>query len=138
MIRSFLKYLLSLCILLLSVYGQLYAQTYQEFDRSSLIQILKGTELASYGIQQNDLASTYSSSDRERHLNLEATDIEEEKNKFASSRKKVASSIFFSAAFFALLLANFFCYVKTCLLSCKHFSYTLSKRRYLIFEVFRI
>jgi hypothetical protein len=122
----------------LSVYGQLYAQTYQEFDRSSRIQILKGTELAIYGTQQNDQGSTYSSSDRERQLNLEATDIEEEENKFASSRKKVASSIFFSAALFALLLAFFFRYVKTCLLFCKHFSYTLSKRRYLLFEVFRI
>jgi len=140
MIRAFLKYLLSLCILLLSVYSHLYAQTYQGFTSYSLLKKLKGSEHASIGAVQNDQAFSfkYASPVPEKSFKVEATDIEEEDYKFISFKKYLESNSYFTAAFYALALAFFFRYIKTSLLFCKHFSYTLSQRRYLLFQVFRI
>lgn len=140
MSKAFLKHFLSLCILLLSVYGQLYAHAYQEFTRSSPIKNVSGIGVASNPtlLNANAFHSKYASADPEKSLKLEATDITEEDYAFDSSQRFFGHKNYFTAAFLALVLAYFFRHIKIGLLSCKHFSYSLSHKRYLLFEVFRI
>jgi len=140
MTKAILKYLLTLCILLLSVYSHLYAHAYQELPCHSHTQRFKGAVHASLGTSHNDQGFNprYSLSDSEKSFRLEATDIEEEDYGFVAFRKYLESNYYFTAVFYAIALAFFFRYIKTSLLFCKHFSYTLSKRRYLLFQVFII
>lgn len=135
-----MKYLLSLCILLLSVHSQLYAQPGQGFAGISLTKGSVGSGLAGYGTLQADQASKlrYFSPGTDESLRLEATDIEEEEDESVSFKKILASGDYFAAALYSLLLALFFCHFKTGLRHCKQFSHNSSKRRFLLFQVFRI
>ncbi|WP_345160448.1 hypothetical protein [Pontibacter saemangeumensis] len=140
MVKPFLKYLLFLCVLLLSVHSQIYAQSSQEFSRISLAKVSNGSELASYGAIQADqpLKVRYFSPSSGDSFKLEATDIEEEEDEFVSIQKFLESNNYLAASLYALILAFFFRYIKRSLLFCKQISYNSSLRRYLIFQVFRI
>lgn len=140
MIKFLIRFLLSLCILLLSGYSHLHAHAYQELSSYALIKNLKGSEHVSFRTVQNvqTFISSLSPSVTEKSFKVEAAEIEEEENKSVSFKKYLENSNYLTAVFYVLALAYFFRYIKTSLLFCKHFSYTLSQRRYLIFHVFRI
>ena len=140
MVKEFVKYLLLLCILLLSVHSQLYVHSGQGFARITVTKGSEGPGPAHYGTLQAEQAFKvrYFSPSPEESLRLEAADIEEEEDEVVSFKKFLERSGYLAAAFYSLLLALFFRYFKTSLLFCKHISYNSSKRRYLVFQVFRI
>ncbi|MFD1187116.1 hypothetical protein [Pontibacter rugosus] len=136
--KAVLRYFLSLCILLLSVHGQAFAQAYQHDTGSAFLTNFKATQHFSF--RYLDLAPdfTVKAAAVEKNLNAEAADIEEEDKEYLVSGKLLEYSKYLTAALYALTLAYFFRFFKTSLLFCKHISDNSSKRRYLIFQVFRI
>ncbi|WP_276496483.1 hypothetical protein [Pontibacter litorisediminis] len=133
-----------MCILLLCLYSQLYAQT--GFDSHFHPHHLTKAELVRKGAAHGSVSALpnsesfdrkVASSDPEKGFKVEATDITEEDYAFISSQRFFWYKNYLTAAFLALVLAYFFRHIKIGLLFCKHFSYSLSHKRYLLFEVFR-
>lgn len=138
MTKASLKYLLSLCILLLCVFGHLCAQSFQEGTGNAFVTSLKAAEHTHLSILSSAPDLRVKVAAIEKSFNTEATDIAEEDEDYLLSKKLVAYSKYLTAALYALTLAYFFRHFKTGLRFCKHFSFQSSKRRYLFFQVFRI
>jgi hypothetical protein len=141
MTKASAKYLLSLFILLLSVYGNLYAHTNQECNCYSSKRTLVGSEQASFGALHNNQAqfikATLSVTENE-NCKIVAAEIEEEKHEWISFKKYLAYSNYFTTVFYALAF-GYFCYLlKKRLPSCKHSIYFSSCKWYLRFRVIRI
>jgi hypothetical protein len=138
MTKALMKYLLSLCILLLSGYGHLYAQPHQEGTTHPLKGVVHA---ASIGTLQHDLAAILKvskpSAEKERN-NLYSTESEKEEDESLSFHKIVDNTHFIAAVFYAHALALLLSVLARVLHFCKHFSYFSSHRLYLIFRVFRI
>jgi hypothetical protein len=135
MIKALIKYLLSLCILLLCGYSQLSTYTYRESTYNSPIKSLKESEHASLGNEQQDqtFITPSSPSGTKKHFTIDFAEIEIEEEE-----EYLKGSNHFTAIFCALILGYFFRYIINDLLLCKYFFYILSNRRHLILQVFRI
>ena len=138
MLKTLVQYLLFLCIILLCGYSQRYLHTDQAFTPNPSLNNHERAEDASIDALHNAPACIFnvSSSETENSFNLKATEIEE--NKQNLYKKYLESSNYFTALVYILALLFFFRHFKTSLRFCKHFSYTSSKRRFLVFQVFRI
>ena len=131
------RFFLSLCILLLSGYGQLYAHACM--DHSS-------TELdANVGTAQESLAwikkSTNKPGREKRFFKIyHATEVEEEEDGESESvtlKRNSGGSNYFAAIFSNQTPDYFFGHINEVLPFCKYFSH-ISYRRHLILQVFRI
>ena len=144
MIKTLIKYLLSLCILLLSGYGHLSAHAYKESTFYAPLKNLQGSAQVSFDFVKNDqtfiIGSSSSGTEKENCI-IEATDIkenEEEEYELISFKKHLASSNFFTAIFCALTFGYFYCTFKKILPFWNRLSYITSYRWYVVFQVFII
>ncbi len=141
MIHFLVRFLLSLCVLLLSEYSQLYAYPSQECNSTSFIKTSKESEQARLEFIQHDQPLIISSSpavtERE-NAKINAAEIVEEDYISISFKKYLESSHFFTALFYALTFGYCCRFIKTCLPSCKHSIYFSSYKWYLIFRVIRL
>ncbi len=141
MTKAILKYLLSLGILLLSVYSNLYAHTPQECICHSSKKTLTKSEHTSFGNVKNSQAhiikATFSVTENES-CKLIAAEVEEEKHEWISFKKYLAYSNYFTSFFYALAF-GYFCYLlKKRLPLGKHSLYFSTHKWFLIFRVFRV
>jgi hypothetical protein len=141
MTKALIKYFLSLLILLLCVYSQLYARTYQDaISHSSESTLLLRSEPASIATGQNSkaliLKSVYYGI--ENQSNIVATEIEEEKHEWLSFKKFLECSNYFTTVFYILAFGYFCLFFKKRLPSCKRSIYFSFYKWYLLFRVIRI
>lgn len=139
--KLLIRFFLSLCILLLSGYSQLYAHTYQDCICHSSKKILLSPEHASFGAVQNNqtlLLKSASSITENENSKLVATAFECEDEESISFKKFLENSNYFTTVFHALVFGFFCLFLKKRLLSSKHSIYFSSYKWYLLFCVFRI
>lgn len=141
MIKALIKYLLSLCILLLGGYSQLSAHANEEGDFYSPIKNLKGSEQISIGPGQDGptfILKPASSGTEKASFTMDAAEIIEEKEEWSSFIKYLADSYYFTVIYYALTFGYLCYFIKKYLpLSKQSFDFS-SYRWYLIFQVFRI
>ncbi len=143
MIKAFAKFLLSLCILLLSVCGQLSANAHKESTCNTPAKDSNNSAYASFSNARKDLAfiiNSFPSGTKSNSCKLTATVIEygEEEDE-STSKQFLESSHYDTALLYAHLPAYFSYSIENRLLSHnKHFSFILSPGLYLLFQVFRI
>lgn len=141
--KLLVRYVLSLCILLLSGYGQLFAHGYQPsvvcnalFDHFESLDP-KGFEVAE---KRALLVNRYATPERERILFIDAVEgKDEDEDDHSSSRN--ARQYFdddFAAVFCALTRAYFLSCIQDILPFFSCFSDISSFRRHLVLQVFRI
>jgi len=141
MLKAYTKYLLSLCILLLSVYSQLYAHTYRDGISHSSLKNQINSEQARFGTGQNSpvLARKFVLSVTEKEsLKIGVAEIEEEDNKLISFKKYLKNSNYFSTVFYALVFGFLGLFLRIHLPSCKHSLNFPSYKLFLLFRVIRI
>jgi len=141
MIKAFIKYLLPLCIFLLSGMGQLSAHAQKGSAYYASSKNLKGSAYARIGTAQPDLTTSIKSSlfnTKKVKNRLAAAENEREEDELITFKKNAESSDFFTAVFYTQVLEYLFSYQKSFLAFCKQFSYYSSHRWYLLFRVFRI
>ena len=143
--RNYLiRLFLSLCILLLSGYSQLYGNTNQGYIRHTATHLSDNSEQARFASTQKNLAvvlSTVSPGKPMEPFNLKATENIEEKEEqhvLISSKKISDNSNYFAATFWAQALSYFFWCSQTILPVDQPLAYYPSQRRHLLFQVFRI
>ena len=135
---------LSLCILLLSGYSQLYGNTNQGYIRLTATHLPDNLEQARFASAQKSLAVVLNTVSPGKHMepfNLKATENIEEKEEqhvIISSKKQPDNSKYFAASFWAQALSYFFWYSQTPLPADQPLSYFPSQRRHLLLQVFRI
>jgi|GEM_PF-1081688 len=136
MMKLLIRLILSLCILLSSGYGQLYAHKHL----SNISHSLLAADQISAGFNHQDLPHIIktTSSDTEKGIQINALDIEEEETEFSSSKKCQESSKVLTSIFHAFTSGFLFENIKVGLLPGKQFSNTSSYRWHLIIQVFRI
>ncbi|QNF35146.1 hypothetical protein HUW51_21390 [Adhaeribacter swui] len=141
MTKALLKYILSLGILLLSVYGNLYARSYQECICHSSQKSVVKSEQTSLGttsdfhslIVKARLFGTESES-----CKMVASEIEEEKHEWISFKKFLAHNNYFTSLFYILAFGYFALFFKKRLPTCKHSVYFAAYKWFLLFRVIRI
>ncbi|PSR54760.1 hypothetical protein AHMF7605_15230 [Adhaeribacter arboris] len=125
----------------MSVYGQLYAHTFQECICHSSKRTLLKSEHASFGTVQNSqtkiIKATFSGTENE-NCKLVASEIEEEKHEWTSLKKFLANSNYFTTLFYTLAFGYSGLFLKNHLPSCKHSIYFSAYKWYLLFRVIRI
>jgi len=142
MIKALAKYLLLLCVILLSGYGQLSARTSKESAIHAQTKYDKESENVTSDNVQKDNAciitsSTRSDTKKERQEICVAKN-EVEEDEVDSSKKHVERNYVSLSNFYALSQECFLLYIKNSLTFCKRFSYFTSYMRYIIFQVIRI
>jgi hypothetical protein len=143
--KNFLiRLFLSLCLVLLSGYSQLYGQPDQSGIYPSSTKHATNLGQASFANAQKSLAllsKTASSNRKKVAFKLKAIEVEEEEEEdehAVPASKKYSESNYFSATFWAQTLSYFFCCSKKILPVGKHSFYIPSPSRHLLFQVFRI
>ena len=140
MIKAFLKYLLLLCIILLSAYGQLSAHAYQASTSNTPIKATIGIEATAF--QEAKLNQTFistpspSGTAKTNHKKIVAA--ENEVNESDLFKKFLESSKFITAICYAFTFGFLFRHLTKGLLLCEHLVPTASYRRHLVIQVFRI
>ena len=137
--KLLIRFFLSLCVILLSGYSQLYAHTYEDGIRHTSIKVLLKSEHASFGKVQNNqaLPHKFSSSVTESRK-LSVAEIEEEDDEFISFKKLLEQSNYFAAVFYALVFGCLGLFLSQRLPSGKHALYFPSCKLFLLFRVIRI
>ncbi|MGV3504750.1 MAG: hypothetical protein ACO1O1_13665 [Adhaeribacter sp.] len=138
-----LRLFLSLCIVFLSGYSQLYAHGIQGISHPSSGKLLQYLEQARFASPQHtqDLSARASLSQlKKAPFKLRTTLEKEEKEDepTISSFKKYSGSLYFSPLFWVHTLRFLFRFGKAALPFSGHFAYFPSFRRHLLFQVFRI
>ena len=137
--KTLVKYLLSLCFLLLSVHPQLSAQAAQENGIHFTLKSLKGLDEANFGIQSSPSKLTFTSSSSESDHNFEAkAEVEEEENEVHSHFFSFERSAFLTAVFCAFLFGAFLHVKKAAQPFYKQFSDATAYKWFVVFQVFRI
>ena len=137
--KLLIRFFLSLCIILLSGYSQLYAHTYQDGIRHSSIKALLKSEHAGIGKLQNTQALPHKfSSSVTENLKLSVAEIEEEDDELVSFKKLLEHSNYFTAVFYALVFGCLGLFLLKRLPAGKHALYFSSFKLYLLFRVIRI
>jgi hypothetical protein len=142
MIKAHIKYLFSICILLLSVTNQLHAQTHKESAFYSPIKARKDTRHASLNTQHRNLTSITTSvafDNREKLLYGYSEEHEEdEKECIVTHKKNVANAYFCSTYFYNWYTKLFLINTSQALRFGKHFSHYPLNKLFIVFSVFRI
>ncbi|MBC3538693.1 hypothetical protein ACFSC6_19800 [Rufibacter sediminis] len=138
--KVFLKYLLSLSILLLSGYSPLYAHAPKESLYHASPRNMQKNVQAAIGAVQKDLSHliTYSSAVAEKAHNdryLAEAETEEDKPLL---KKTQENSTYLTAVFYAQALAFLLFFLKKNLTYYKDFFSFPAQRLYILFRVFRI
>ena len=137
--KLLIRFFLSLCIILLSGYSQLYAHTYQDGIRHSSIKALLKSEHAGIGKLQNTQALPHKfSSSVTENLKLSVAEIEEEDDEFISFKKLLEHSNYFTAVFYALVFGCLGLFLSKRLSSDKHSFKFPTCKLFLLFRVIRI
>ncbi|KAA5546772.1 hypothetical protein [Adhaeribacter rhizoryzae] len=141
MTKAALKYFLSLGILLLSVYGNLYAHGNKVCNCHSFKSTLVSAEQSRFSAGQNtqfqSIKATLSVTESE-NCKIIAAEIEEEKHEWISFKKYLAQSNYFTTLFYVLAFGYFSLFIKKCLDSFKHALYFSTIKWFLLFRVIRI
>jgi len=142
MIKALIRFLLSLCFLLLIGYGHVHAHIRQSSICYSPIKIRKVSEYINACITQNKQAfiSTSSSLPKKKRFKLHVPDIERKEDESISPEKYLEVSNYFTTIFNALPSAEYFFHnIRNSSAFFKDFSYrSLYKSLYLILQVVRI
>ena len=142
MTKALIKYLLSLFILLLSVYGQLYAYPSQDCICHSSKRTLVRSAHANFGTPQKSqsliLKSTLTNTETKTCKIVAAEIDEEEKHEWVSFKKYLENSNYFTSVFNALVFGYFCLFLKKRLPACQDALYFSSYKRYILFRVIRI
>jgi len=141
MTKAALKYFLSLGILLLSVYGNLYAANNKGCYCHSVKSTLVKSEQSRFSSGQDSpfqhIKATLSGTESES-CKIVAAEIEEEKHEWISFKKFLAQSDYFTTLFYALAFGYFGLFLKKSLTSFKHSLYFSTIKWFLLFRVIRI
>lgn len=136
------RYVLSLCILLLSGYGQLHAHASRTSIHSSSSGTVERSEQVSFEAPKNNLPSIrqLSAPDRPRISIIDAQEVreEDEHDLIPAKKKRQFGTDEFAAVFCALTRGYFLSCIQEILPFFNFFSDTPSFRRHLILQVFRI
>ena len=144
MAKAVVKYLLTLCILLLSGYSQLSAGAHLGSRGHSPAVRFAGSEWNSSvaSLPRPSFIVKSPSSGTKKDLTSEVAEIvevEEEDDKSTASKKIGASDHHFTTLFYALTAEYFSTSFKNCLSFCKQFSlFSSHPALYIILRVFRI
>ena len=143
MAKAFLKYLLILCILLLSGYGHLSAQISKENTVGSTIKSLYGLEVASIHTTQKDQTLVVSSSSssgtaKENHKKVVTAEYEIEEDDSVSFKRFLETNSYLTAIVYAFTFAYLFRCINKCFSITKHLSHFSSYRWHIVIQVFRI
>ncbi|WP_435355474.1 hypothetical protein [Emticicia sp. SJ17W-69] len=130
------KYLISLCIFLLSFNTQSIANTYIKNSFYSN-KHLKSTASDSQLQKLNIITKAVSSKSSDRLFINEKEEKEETGDESFVSKKRIFNT-FFSSSLFYISLNNFLLKIKQALLSYKQFSNLLSSCLFIVFGVFKI
>lgn len=139
MMNPSMKYLLSLCILLLSSFSQLSAHINAEHTSYSPTENTEGLIPASLNAIEHSrtfMLSSYPGSELE--LRIEVTDVEEKEDEWISPLKYLESSDFSTAAFHALAFEYLSRHFNKGSPFYGHFSHVTSHGWYILFQVIRI
>lgn len=135
--KKLLRILFPMVVLLLSGYGQLYADSPSAVAGRASLNILINTPHASQARAESIKALALRSSSQSEHgLEIEAIDIEEEEEHFA--KKSFLGNPAITAILIAHLLGFVFSDLKRGIPFNGFFSTYSSRRRYVLFSVFRI
>lgn len=135
------RFLLPLCILLLSIYSQVFAHTLEKRAFFSQTENLRASEHAAPGTLQAEQAfiTKPSSTGTERKQVAEAACIEIEEDESLSSRKHAGVNYYITSIFCAQVLEFFLrSNLNKGFSFSKHFSIISSCRWHLVIQVFRI
>lgn len=127
--RVLIRFLLSLCFLLLRGYFPLYAHAYHARACCSSKKILEQSAQAGFvAVQNKDLIRKATSSNTGKVIDrIKAEEVEDEDESF-SLRKHADISSYFIGFFYAHVLGYFLCCKQKRLPFCEHFSYTASNK----------
>ena len=140
--KSFLKFLLSICILLSSVYSPLFANI--NSGENSLYTIEQQFAISTHSnllnsVQNQNATIKGSFDNADKVLEIDATEIEEEEENEHSFIKKGGEFYYTSTTFYLLsllFLFSFFTNNNRFQRLFTHFSYI--NRRFVLFQVFRL
>tara|TARA_R110000823_G_scaffold240298_1_gene365320 strand:- start:655 stop:1083 length:429 start_codon:yes stop_codon:yes gene_type:complete len=140
--KSFLKFLLSICILLSSVYSPLFANI--NSGENSLYTIEQQFAISTHSnllnsVQNQNATIKGSFDNADKVLEIDATEIEEEEESEHSFIKKGGEFYYTSTTFYLLsllFLFSFFTNNNRFQRLFTHFSYI--NRRFVLFQVFRL
>ena len=142
MIKTLVRFLLSLCFLLLIGYGHVHAHMRQNSLCYSPIKIRKGAEHTNVCTLQNrnTFISASSSSPKKRKLKIRIPDMERREDDLITSEKYLEISNYFTTIFNVQPTAGYFFHNRrNSLAFFKDFSYcSLHRCLYLILKVARI
>ncbi|MBC9797531.1 hypothetical protein [Sinomicrobium weinanense] len=135
------NFFISLCILLLSGYGQPDGHNQQKYTDYAFAQTIGTPGVAGFNAIQNnrafDIHSDSSDSEKRRHRTHEKN-IEEEYEP-VPVKKYLKSSNSLTALFYALTFGHFFRYIKNSLFTGRHFvRFSAFCPLYIRFRVFRL
>ena len=135
-----IKIFLSLYILLLGGYGQIYAKAYNDCICYSSSKTINWSEQPTVDSEQNTQTLITKSGHcitENEESKLRATDNENEDDDQFSLKKYIETGNYFAVTFYGQLPGYFFNYTKQRLPYCRHFSY-FSSDTYLKLRVLRI
>jgi hypothetical protein len=142
MIKALIRFLLSLCFLLLIGYGHVHAHIRQSSIYYSPVKIRKGFVYTNVCTLQNrhTFISASSSSPKKKSFKINAPDIERKEDDLITSEKYLEISNYFTTIFYVQPTAGYFFHNrKNSLAFFKDFSYcSLHRSLYLILQVARI
>ncbi len=141
MIKAFKTFLLTLCILLLSGYGQLFAHALEQSTFTSSLKSLNRDELASKGsiqtIHSSSISFPTSGTTKSKHKQIVTAEYESEENEFFALKKFLQNNDFIAAVLYTFISAFLFRYFGKLLPIGKQLL-QFSCKRYILIQVFRI
>ncbi|WP_125185464.1 hypothetical protein [Botryobacter ruber] len=139
MMKVIVKYLLTLCFLLLSGYSHLSAYSSQQAISGSPASSLSESAYASQETEQDrNISFSTSSYSEKRNHRIDAAEIEAEEDKLLSFKKFLENSKFLTAVIYAFISGILFRYLSQGFRFYKHFSHLTSYRWHILLQVFRI
>lgn len=134
------RFFLSLYFLLVSGYGYVYANTYQEHIGYSASKIIASQQPDAPGLLQDNLIftnRTVPAHTENAHEKIDVQDNEDEEEELTSFKEYLELGNAVTNFFHSLTFGDYSRYVKKSLPFCKHFSY-LSSDTYIILCVIRV
>ncbi|MHA6249706.1 hypothetical protein ACXYMU_17315 [Pontibacter sp. CAU 1760] len=139
MAKVIIKYLLTLCILLLGVSSHLYAQACQDFTGAAFVKSVAAAELISHVAPSKAQNPVIQSTSAEESFNTDALEVEEDKEYFSLFKKLSESSQFLAALVHAFTFGYLFRFLtKYVGYSRQHIPFLSSYRSHIILRVFQV
>lgn len=139
MTKVFLKYLLTLCILLLGVSSHLYAQAYKDFTGTAFEKSVSEAELGSHVAASKAQNPIIQSTLAEESFNTDALEVEEDKEYYSLFKKFSESSQFLVALVHAFTFGYLFRFLTKYIgYSKQHLPHLSSYRSHIILQIFQV